>query len=131
MHHSYVSPCFRQTTRHTEIKSISGVEIRSEKCDFCALCRVLGMHLACTHSKQITLQNFIANKQQDLRACRFFLATAHVYPEIPWGSLLRKMTCGSSMYSSISGIACCNGFVTAFLQEERCLQETLYSVGGS
>lgn len=38
---------------------------KREKCDFSASCRVR-MHLTCAHSKQKTLQNFIANKKQDL-----------------------------------------------------------------
>lgn len=45
---------------------------RSESaCDFSALCSVLSTHLTfCVHSKQITLRKFIANKKQDLSACR-------------------------------------------------------------
>lgn len=45
------------------------------------------------------------------------LAAARVFLEISWGSLGSKVTCGCSTSSTVSGIACHNGFVTAFLPE--------------
>lgn len=45
------------------------------------------------------------------------LAAAHVCLEISWGGLISKVTCGCSISSTISDIACHNGFVTAFLPE--------------
>lgn len=68
---SLICKLLLQTESQTQTQEYLWSRSKSEKCEFCALCRVLSMHLTCTHSKQVTLQNFIANKKQDLSACRF------------------------------------------------------------
>lgn len=47
----------------------------------------------------------------------FVLAAVYVCLQILWHGLGRKVTCGFSISSTVSGITCCNGFVTAFILE--------------
>lgn len=45
------------------------------------------------------------------------LAAARMCLDVSWDGLVSKVTCGCSTSSTISGIACHNGFLTAFLPE--------------